>query len=1297
MRITSTYLTLGLRRNPVGVQLLSPSLHKQLFPGQPLSKPPPQLLDISKRHLQANNLDIEGAAVLPEISFDMPPLHGANIREHFQAVGAHVAEPYLSMAREFAKASLPEQPAQWEVGRAGWTKYNADGSTEAVKDLGDETLVSFDVETLYKVSPYPVMATAATPNAWYSWLSPVVFDEPSNPIPVTLIPLFPGKSTRSALVIGHNVGYDRARVFEEYHIDRTPTRWLDTLSLHVATRGITSVQRPAWMKHRKNKLEKTEMEESLVKVIMDAAEEEGDEELFHSAVDLGDSAGGSEPSNTWEDMTSTNSLAEVSRLHCGTEVDKSVRSRFSDDSFTHPSQLVPELPTLLQYCADDVQITHNVYAKVLPLFLLSCQHPASFAGALTMGNPFLPVDEHWQQYLHQAESKYKELHDGVHEALITLAEALRARGEDSNDPWSSQLDWTPKAARWEDETSRKAAGVEAQAPGKVQETMDEVKAASESESMLEPMSLDDPCWLDSILKRPQSLMDKSISHSGMIGALLGLTFKSFPLLHSTEHLWIFAVPKDEASKYEHEHGSPVQFSKPADGDLAALSKHYAFFKIDPSGPKFSSPFSNRAKRLWSTGTLQVKNKAAKDKFAVKSRLEREDMDMVVGLAKALAEEGPNGLFGPFLDWSSSASSKRSSISRRSSRSKSSKAKVGVWPTWYWELSYPPSKAEKLGISPTSLDITPRKSVTPLLLRMQWLGYPLYKLKNSGWTFRVPKGETEATDFSIKQKPVAFADLEEHVQKDVDGVYFPLPHPDGEGSNVGNPLAKHFTKHAETGKLSTATPIGADRGTAEATQRAMSMNSLCSYWMSARERIMSQLVVYQDTQRDMGIPPSPSGINGVILPQVITMGTVTRRAVEPTWLTASNAKKNRVGSELKAMVRAPKGYAIVGADVDSEELWIASVMGDSQFGTHGATAIGWMTLEGTKSAGSDLHSKTASILKTSRDSAKVFNYSRIYGAGTKHAVQLLLQNDATMSEEQAMELAKNLYKATKGAKARKSVANTMWHGGSESYLFNTLESIAQSSTPMTPALGCGVTHALKKSFLPNGTFGSDYLPSRINWVVQSSGVDYLHLLIVSMEYLIKRYSINARYLISVHDEVRYLATEEDRLRTALALQIANAWTRALFCYNLGMDDLPQGVAFFSAVDVDHVLRKEVDMPCVTPSQPIPIPPGESLDIKSLLELTENGRALYRNARDTPVVPAPQTPIAEKPDILSSDHQQFLEAQASASPALAKIHLNKRRSPASPASSRARGGKEFSLIDHRRSAASLNEIVESELPF
>lgn len=44
----------------------------------------------------------------------------------------------------------------------------------------------------------------------------------------------------------------------------------------------------------------------------------------------------------------------------------------------------------------------------------------------------------------------------------------------------------------------------------------------------------------------------------------------------------------------------------------------------------------------------------------------------------------------------------------------------------------------------------------------------------------------------------------------------------------------------------------------------------------------------------------------------------------------SAQRDRVGSELKAMVQTPPGYHLVGADVDSQELWIAAVLGEGHF-------------------------------------------------------------------------------------------------------------------------------------------------------------------------------------------------------------------------------------------------------------------------------------------------------------------------------------------------------------------------------
>lgn len=47
----------------------------------------------------------------------------------------------------------------------------------------------------------------------------------------------------------------------------------------------------------------------------------------------------------------------------------------------------------------------------------------------------------------------------------------------------------------------------------------------------------------------------------------------------------------------------------------------------------------------------------------------------------------------------------------------------------------------------------------------------------------------------------------------------------------------------------------------------------------------------------------------------------------------------MGSELKAMVQVPPGYALVGADVDSQELWIAAVLGEAHFaGIHGEPGL-----------------------------------------------------------------------------------------------------------------------------------------------------------------------------------------------------------------------------------------------------------------------------------------------------------------------------------------------------------------------
>ncbi|TRY87252.1 hypothetical protein DNTS_031755 [Danionella cerebrum] len=617
------------------------------------------------------------------------------------------------------------------------------------------------------------------------------------------------------------------------------------------------------------------------------------------------------------------------------------------------------------------------------------------------------------------------------------------------------------------------------------------------------------------------------------------------------------------------------------------------------------------------------------------------------------------------------------------------------PSWYRKLCVKMSKADDW--TPGASLISLQMRITPKLMGMTWDGFPLHYTEKHGWGYLIERSYQEYCERQGKEQP-EFEDLpfsDEHMLSDSavwemiekenkrersdEDLISPeaqtkkikekrqsisetvveecsYHHGNGPYNDVNIPGCWFFKLPHKSGTLQ------AGRKATNAT-RALEINKMVSFWRNAKKRISSQMVVWLRRTElprsvrlllDYDDDDDEEAQYGAILPQVIPAGTVTRRAVEPTWLTASNARRDRVGSELKAMIQVPPGYHLVGADVDSQELWIAAMLGEAQFtGMHGCTAFGWMTLQGKKSQGTDLHSRTADTVGISREHAKVFNYGRIYGAGQAFAERLLMQFNHRLSQQEAAAQAQRMYASTKGVrryhltkegewlvtnlklnieraedgtvslqelkkisqelyrrgkKRWNLVADRVWTDGTESHMFNKLESIAHSKTPATPVLGCRISRALEPAAVQN-----EFMTSRVNWVVQSSAVDYLHLMLVGMRWLMEEYGIDGRFCISIHDEVRYLVSSEDRYRAALALQITNLLTRCMFAFKLGMMDLPQSVAFFSAVEIDTCLRKEATMDCQTPSNPAGLekryglPRGEALDIYQIVDITNGSLA------------------------------------------------------------------------------------------
>ena len=98
------------------------------------------------------------------------------------------------------------------------------------------------------------------------------------------------------------------------------------------------------------------------------------------------------------------------------------------------------------------------------------------------------------------------------------------------------------------------------------------------------------------------------------------------------------------------------------------------------------------------------------------------------------------------------------------------------------------------------------------------------------------------------------------------------------------------------------------------------------------------------------------------------------------------------------------------------------------------------------------------------------------------------------------------------------------------------------------------------------------------------------------------------------QIRYLVADEDKYRCALALTLSNMYVRAAISQKLGINQLPKSVAFFSQVDIDTVLRKEVDQKCTTPDGRS-VPPGDALDMKQIIEKT--GGTLEKQTSSSPL--------------------------------------------------------------------------------
>lgn len=406
------------RLNKFNIQMLSESIYQQVFKGLDKNQHDEVELithcqETLKKHGMIRTSD---TPTLADVNFKIPPFIGNDIIEHFYNIGEEQAKPYRDLVFNLLQ-NMPKMPMNW-IMQKGWTRYAPNRRPEPV-DYPLEDSYVLDIEVCLSAGKAPTLATAVSSKAWYGWVSQSVIEETCKLVTVhqyaqeQLISLestekdrgikLNDRFSRPKIVVGHNVSYDRARIKEQYWLESTGMKFLDTMSLHISIAGLTSYQRALL----KSKNENTEDE-------------------------------------AWKNCGSLNSLSEVHKLYCGTEIEKESRNIFIKGSLKDVNQ---DFQKLMNYCGEDVKATYRVLKHLFPIFLQRFPHPVTLAGMLELSTAYLPVNSNWDKYINNSEQAYEDLDLERNCMLVRRAEQACQLMHNENykeNLWMWDQDWEVK-------------------------------------------------------------------------------------------------------------------------------------------------------------------------------------------------------------------------------------------------------------------------------------------------------------------------------------------------------------------------------------------------------------------------------------------------------------------------------------------------------------------------------------------------------------------------------------------------------------------------------------------------------------------------------------------------------------------------------------------------------------------------------------------------------------------------------------------------------------------------------------
>lgn len=1069
------------------------------------------------------------------------------------------------------QATAPDFPSQFHC-PVGWSYWNPPTRAwVAVTEPPSGRCFVLDAETV-EVSEnvwHPTCMVAMSVKGWLVWRAGLscIYNVSTVPFGV------------DNTVIGYNVCYDRSYLGREHKYARSGNRFFDLMSCWIVTNGMSSQQKPVYNKF-------ADAEDDFTKPV-------------------------------WLQKTATNGLAAAYFYYTQRELDKGVRDEIVNQGLDWVSGHMPEV---IRYCAMDVLATHELSKYLFPAYCKARPSKTNRYGAIALGSCWLPMaKDRWPDFYSKVESSYQSSKADLSQQLAKAAEVSMALGQTEQ---TAALDWTPAKT-----------GKNKGLPKWFRDILAKSKSSGLSLSQRwAPLVLGlhwdgEPVHWDDEAKGFYTGKHGLIPHPAQRGQAVGNMFlKDFADLHEAGQIgspdfvkplvelktryinWVSCRKRIQATRTASPDGYPVNLpllapngtvTGRATGDCQVLANPkvtragtewksmiapypgYAFVGADVASQELwlaachgdedlgvcgSTPLSAMAIAGDSKDKTDMHSLVAKETGFTRSATKTRVYGCVPLDAKALTKGG----------WRSYEELEIGDLILGYNLETDMNEWTPIQRLWFYEQAELVECSNGHNYSHIS---TPNH---------RWVTKQRLRSDRSKQILTWRTTDTLAKESNIVTSAYSVGGDSPVTPEEAAIIAWLIT----DGSVFWSPISNG---------LSTAG--GRKRGvSARIVQKKQPQVDMlkvllapCLTKVSFREtsecyvfNINSQFV--RDLWTKAGLTPDAE--NYVEL--VTSLSVLARRAFLDAFFLAEGHTTKKGGKIITQNGGSELEAAIVAANLEGYNTRL--YWKDSRKKCMGLTLrerrhVTGQRLKRKAAPSADVWCPTTSLgtwVMRQGDTVTITGNS-LYGQGVKGDSDLVLRTYPTWSESEALAASKKFVSLFKGVRAG---YDSPYRNGLASAAFTKMEKLASVRFPETPLTGAKMSGSLAGL--------DDYKPTRVNWIVQASGVDFRDMLVLLTESFYKRLGVDGRLCLTIHDEIRTMVHETQTDLAAYALQLAHLYVRAAFVRAHGLNNIPAGVAWFTEVDVDTVcLRKDPTDPQVTPTQEA-LPLGYTLTPKALLE-------------------------------------------------------------------------------------------------